>query len=192
MRLFVGNLPFDVTEQEVREFFASIGPLTFLHLPVDRDTGKPRGFAFVEFADPKQAQEAIEKFNQALFGGRPLSINEARAPGSPPPPRPTSDYRPTPSYRPPRDSGGGGGGWSPPKEEFEPPPGRATSTRRHPGEGVVVKKKKYKGTGEKDPRRSAHTRASRVLDEYDFDEDHDSSNIDDVARKLPDTDKDNA
>ena len=56
LRLFVGNLPYDVTEAELRAHFAAIGPLAYLSLATDRDTGKPRGFAFVEFsarADPR-------------------------------------------------------------------------------------------------------------------------------------------
>src|SRR5262245_16608200 len=79
VRLFVGNLPYDATEAELREFFSAVGPLSYVHLPKDRETGKPRGFAFVEFNDRPQAEEAIRRFNNQLFKGRPLAINEARA-----------------------------------------------------------------------------------------------------------------
>ena len=79
VRLFVGNLPYDVTEAEVRTHFAAVGPLSFLALPMDRTTGKPRGFAFVEFRDQADAEEALRRFNNQEFKGRPLAVHEARA-----------------------------------------------------------------------------------------------------------------
>jgi RNA recognition motif-containing protein len=79
VRLFVGNLPYDVTEPDLREFFSSIGPLSTVIIPVDRETGKRRGFAFVEFSDPAQAAEASRKLNNQPFKGRNITINEARA-----------------------------------------------------------------------------------------------------------------
>jgi len=97
VRLFVGNLPYDVTEAEVREHFAVVGPLSHVSLPTDRATGKPRGFAFIEFSERADAEEAIRRLNNQAFRGRPLAVNEARArddraePGTP---------RPVPS-RPP-------------------------------------------------------------------------------------------
>src|SRR5215472_6227199 len=78
VRLFVGNLPYSVTETALREHFSAIGPLSYVYLPVDRETGKPRGFAFVEFSERAQAEEAIRRFNNQAFMGRPLAINEAR------------------------------------------------------------------------------------------------------------------
>ena len=78
-RLFVGNLTFDVTEAELREHFATVGALVAIHLPTDRDTGKPRGFAFVEFSGRAEAEEAIRRFNHQVFKGRLLAVNEARA-----------------------------------------------------------------------------------------------------------------
>ena len=54
-RLFVGNLPYDVTESDLRDFFQPVGELSSVIIPMDRDTGKPRGFAFIEFADQAQA-----------------------------------------------------------------------------------------------------------------------------------------
>jgi len=92
VRLFVGNLPFDVTEVELREHFATIGPLSYVYFPTDRETGKRRGFAFVEFGDRGQAEQAIAKFNNQVFRGRALAVNEARAREARPfgsaPPRP--------------------------------------------------------------------------------------------------------
>src|SRR5262249_48925534 len=79
IRLYVGNLPFNVTEAELREHFSTIGTLSYLSIPTDRETGKQRGFAFVEFKDRAQAEEAIRRFNNQLFKGRSLSVSEARA-----------------------------------------------------------------------------------------------------------------
>ena len=79
VRLFVGNLPYNTTEAELREHFSAVGPLTYVHLPTDRESGRPRGFAFVEFDDPSQAEEAVRRFNNQMFKGRPIAVNEARA-----------------------------------------------------------------------------------------------------------------
>jgi RNA recognition motif-containing protein len=79
VRLFVGNLSYQATEAEVREHFSAVGPLVFIHLPTDRESGKPRGIAFVEFHDPAQAEEAIRRFHNQPFQGRPLVVNHARA-----------------------------------------------------------------------------------------------------------------
>ena len=79
VRLFVGNLPYDMTEPDLREFFSSVGPLSNVIIPVDRETGKRRGFAFVEFSDPAQAAEASRRLNNQPFKGRNITINEARA-----------------------------------------------------------------------------------------------------------------
>ena len=96
VRLFVGNLPYDVTEAELRAHFAAIGPLSYLSLATDRDTGKPRGFAFVEFSARADAEEAIRRLNNQAFKGRPLAVNEARprdahAPASAPRPPTAAD-----------------------------------------------------------------------------------------------------
>ena len=78
-RLFIGNLSYDVTEAELQAHFAAIGPLASLALAMDRTTGKPRGFAFVEFRDQADAEEAIRRLNTQLFKGRPLAVSVARA-----------------------------------------------------------------------------------------------------------------
>jgi len=97
-RLFVGNLPYDVTETELRDFFSSIGPLSSVIIPVDRETGKRRGFAFIEFSNPAQAEEASRQLNNQPFKGRNITINEARArearPDSGPGTRPGYPMRP--------------------------------------------------------------------------------------------------
>ena len=87
VRLFVGNLAYDVTEAELRELFSGVAAPSEVRLPTDRETGKPRGFAFVEFAERPHAEEAITRFNQQLFKGRPLAVSEARPRGEAPPPR---------------------------------------------------------------------------------------------------------
>src|SRR5215510_5103177 len=108
IRLYVGNLPFNVTEEELRAHFSTIGPLSYLSIPTDRETGKQRGFAFVEFKDRAQADEAIRQFNNQSFHGRSLSVSEARArnesklaaPARPSLSRPTSTAGPEPADPP--------------------------------------------------------------------------------------------
>jgi cold-inducible RNA-binding protein len=79
VRLFVGNLSYTTTEADLRGYFGTVAPPSHVVLPVDRDTGRPRGFAFVEFLDRAQAEQAIQKFHGQIFNGRPLSVSEARA-----------------------------------------------------------------------------------------------------------------
>jgi RNA recognition motif-containing protein len=78
VRLFVGNLPYEVTESDLKELFAPAGPLSSVIIPIDRETGKRRGFAFIEFVDQASADEATRKFNNQLFKGRAITISEAR------------------------------------------------------------------------------------------------------------------
>src|SRR5436190_22039348 len=122
VRLFVGNLPYDATEDDIRAHFSSAGNVLNVFVPLDRETGRKRGFAFVEFNDNAAAQEAIRLFNNQSFKGRPLAVNEARAkearppgaggPGGPggfrpsgPRPAPTGGFRPS-------------GGGAPPNRDF--------------------------------------------------------------------------
>lgn len=79
VRLFVGNLPYNVTEAELREYFSAAGPVSYLSLPTDRETGQVRGFAFVEFAERSHAEDAVRRFNNQQFKGRPMAVSEARA-----------------------------------------------------------------------------------------------------------------
>jgi RNA recognition motif-containing protein len=88
--LYVGNLPFSATEAEIRGLFEQHGKVDSVKIINDRETGKPRGFAFVDMSS-SDAQTAIQKLNGFSMGGRPLRINEARE-------------------RAPRPPGGGGGG----------------------------------------------------------------------------------
>ena len=95
VRLFVGNLPYDATEEEIRQHFSPVGNLSYVSIPLDRETGKKRGFAFVEFADQQQAHEAIRQFNNQPFKGRPLAVNEARAKEAGPRPPSPGGFRPS-------------------------------------------------------------------------------------------------
>lgn len=90
-RLFVGNLAFSTTEEALMAAFSEFGEVVEARLMTERETGRSRGFAFVEMATPEAATKAIEEMNGAVLDGRPLRVNEAEA-------------------RPERGGGGGGGG----------------------------------------------------------------------------------
>jgi RNA recognition motif-containing protein len=90
-RLYVGNLPFDVTEDQLHEIFSVHGQVASTKLITDFNTGRSRGFGFVEMRTEEEAKNAIEKMNKARIGDRELVVNEARP-------------------RPERSAGGGGGG----------------------------------------------------------------------------------
>ena len=84
-KLFVGNLPFSATEEEVRSLFQEFGEVERVSIITDRDTGKPRGFGFVEMPQDEDAQKAIAALNGKRLGGRALNVNEARPKESRPP-----------------------------------------------------------------------------------------------------------
>ena len=75
-RLYVGNLPYTTGDAELRELFSNHGEVTDVHIVLDRESGRPRGFAFVEMADG--AEEAVTTLNGHSVGGRALTVNEAR------------------------------------------------------------------------------------------------------------------
>ena len=78
-RLYVGNLPFSADENQIRELFSQDGRgVTEVKLVTDRDTGRPRGFGFVEMGSSQDADGAIRELNGRDFGGRPLTVNEAK------------------------------------------------------------------------------------------------------------------
>ena len=103
-KLFVGNLSFNTTENDLQDMFAQHGTVTEANLMTDRETGRPRGFAFVTMGSPEEAQKAIEALNGASVDGRNLNVNVAK-------PR---EERPAGGFggggR--RNFGGGGGGRS--------------------------------------------------------------------------------
>ena len=78
MRIYVGNLSFDTTQDELRDLFAQYGEVSDVHLPMDRESGRPRGFGFIELPDDAQAQAAIDAINGTEVGGRTLTVNQAR------------------------------------------------------------------------------------------------------------------
>jgi RNA recognition motif-containing protein len=96
-KVFVGNLDFNTTKAEVQNLFAEVGEVRDVFLPNDRESGRPRGFAFVEYTSDENAAKAIEKFNGYQLNGRALRVNAA-------------EDRPRGGSRPP--GGGGGGGYA--------------------------------------------------------------------------------
>jgi RNA recognition motif-containing protein len=78
-KLYVGNLSFQTTEAELRQLFEQHGTVSSVSVITDRETGRPRGFAFVEMSDPGSAATAISKLDGREFGGRALRVNEATA-----------------------------------------------------------------------------------------------------------------
>ena len=91
-KLYVGNLPYETNEAELEGLFAQAGAVASVNVVRDRETGRPRGFDFVEMANEADAKNAIAQFNERPFGGRKLMVNEARP-------------------QVPRGGGGGGGGF---------------------------------------------------------------------------------
>ena len=77
-KLFVGNLSFDVTENELQDAFAAHGTVAEANLMMDRATGRPRGFAFITMGTPEEAQKAIDALNGSTLGGRNLTVNVAK------------------------------------------------------------------------------------------------------------------
>src|SRR5689334_24939983 len=96
-KVFVGNLNFRTTKEEVEGLFSQSGTISDVYFPMDRETGRPRGFAFVTFSTDEEAAAAIEKFNGYEMSGRALRVNAAEE--RPRAPRSFGD----------RDGGGGGG-----------------------------------------------------------------------------------
>ena len=85
-KLFVGNLSFNTTENDLQDAFAAHGTVTETNLLMDRETGRPRGFGFITMGTPEEAQKAISALNGSQLGGRALTVNvakprEERAPG---------------------------------------------------------------------------------------------------------------
>ena len=111
-KLFVGNLNFNTTGAELEALFSEAGDVVEVILPADRATGRPRGFAFVEYADEAAAAAAIQRFDGHELGGRELRVNEAQD-------------RPSRAPRMPFSPGGGGG------RPSGPPPSKPKGSRRN-------------------------------------------------------------
>lgn len=89
-KIYIGNLSYDTTEDKLREAFAPYGEVTSVSVVTDRESGRPRGFAFVEMATPQAANAAIAALNGTQLDGRGINVAEAR----PPRPRNSGEYRP--------------------------------------------------------------------------------------------------
>lgn len=78
MKLYVGNLPFSVDDEELKNLFSEYSSVTNVQLISDRETGRSKGFGFVELSDEAEAKQAIETLDGSDFGGRNVIVNEAR------------------------------------------------------------------------------------------------------------------
>lgn len=194
VRLFVGNLAYSTTEADLRTYFGAVAPPSQVVLPVDRETGRPRGFAFIEFMDRAHAEQAIQRFNGVAFNGRPLAVSEARAredrgPGGPP--RPGGFSGPRPGGFAPRGPGFGG------PRPFDPggapgvPAGRSRNfgPDAKPQRGGSAKGKKKDADKPRGPIPLKNTGRSFSLDDVDA-VDEPLPDIDDVATSKPHTDDD--
>jgi RNA recognition motif-containing protein len=103
--LFVGNMSFQTTESELRDLFAPFGQVTRVHMAMDRETGRARGFAFVEMPNDEEAAKAMTGLDGKELGGRNLKVHEARPKGEGGAPRGPKSYG-----RPGGGGSGGGGG----------------------------------------------------------------------------------
>jgi RNA recognition motif-containing protein len=198
VRLFVGNLSYGTTEADLRTYFGTVAPPSQIVLPVDRETGRPRGFAFVEYQDRTHAEQAIQRFNGQPFAGRPLAVSEARAredrgPGGPPRPsgsfsgpRPGGGFTPRPpsGFGPPRPFDGGGA----------PAPARARNfgPDAKPQRGGNAKAKKKESERPRGPIPTKSTGRSFTLDDAAdaTDEVLADPDIDDFATSKPQDDLD--
>ena len=199
VRLFIGNLPYAASEAELREHLSSVGAPSQIVLPVDRETGRPRGFAFVDYADRAVAEEAIRRFNQQPFKGRPLAVSEARpreerAPGAPRPggfsgPRPGG---PGGGFGGPRP-GGPGGGFSP-RPDSGGAPGGGPRSRNFGPDAPPKNKRKPPRKDDRGPKGPIKERPVGRL--YDADEDwraqDEDLDIDNIATSAKDSDTDTA
>ena len=195
VRLFVGNLSYATTEADLRTYFGTVAPPSQVVLPVDRETGRPRGFAFVEYLERPHAEQAIQKFNGQVFNGRPLAVSEARAredrgpggprPGGPMGPRPGGFGGP----RPPSFGGPRPGPFDPAAPA--PPRNRNFGPDAKPQRGGSAKGKKGKDAERpRGPIPLKSTGRSFTLDDADTTPDEPLGDIDDFATSRPEADKD--
>ena len=188
VRLFIGNLPYAATEAELREHLSAVGPPSQVVLPVDRETGRPRGFAFVDYIDRGVAEETIRRFDQQPFKGRPLAVSEARPreERGPVGPRPGGFSGPRPGGPPPGPGGPRPGGFSGPPRPggFAPRPdaggagGGVRSRNFGPDAPPKNKRKPPRKDSDRGPRGPIKERPVGRL--YDADEDWRADNEDEV------------
>ena len=183
VRLFIGNLPYSATEADLREHLSGVGAPSQVVLPTDRETGRPRGFAFVDYTDRAVAEEAIRRFNQQPFKGRPLAVSEARPrEDRPAGPRPGGFGGPRPGGPPPSGySGPRPGGFSP--RPSEGGGGTAARSRNFGPDAPPKNKRKPQRKDDRGPRGPIKERPVGRL--YDADEDwraqDDDLDVDDIA-----------
>ena len=193
VRLFIGNLPYAANEAELREHLSSVGQPTQIVLPVDRETGRPRGFAFVDYADRAVAEAAISRFDQQPFKGRPLAVSEARPREERPAgaPRPGGFGGPRPGGPP---AGGGFGaprpsGWAPRPADTGSPSGNRS--RNFGPDAPPKNKRKPPRKDDRGPKGPIKERPVSRLYENDEDWRNDGDiEVDDVATSAKDVDID--
>ncbi len=166
----MGNLSFDVTREELIEAFSAAGRVVDAKVPTDRETGRPRGFAFVEFENEDVARRCIEQMNGRDLKGRPLRVNEAEnrpprpagAPGFGAGPRPGGFSRPGGAYARP---GGGPGGFSRPGGGYRTPPAFPPPEELSEGRG-----RRFRQKPDQKPARKTSPRRRRddVPDDEDY------------------------
>lgn len=201
VRLFIGNLPYSATEADLRAHFAPIAEPSHVVMPVDRETGRPRGFAFVEFADRANAEEVIRRFDAQPFQGRNLAVSEAR-PREERGPRPPgqggfapreggfSGGRPGGGFSGPRPASGGGG-FGPRPGPGGPPGGRDRSANFGPPAPPKRLRGKKGSQQEHKPRGPIKERTGGRIYDVDDLEDDTGVDIDDIATSAhPDDDVD--
>jgi cold-inducible RNA-binding protein len=207
VRLFIGNLPYSASEADLRAHFAPIAEPSHVVMPVDRETGRPRGFAFIEFADRTVAEEVIRKFDAQPFQGRNLAVSEARA-REDRPPRPLGGPG---SFRGPRPGGppgprppgggfgggfggggfGGGGGFSPRPGGASGPPRDRSANFGPPAPPRRLRGKKGQQQEYKPRGPIKEKTGGRIYDVDDLEE-GESIEIDNVATKAPSDQDDGA
>jgi cold-inducible RNA-binding protein len=185
VRLFVGNLSYSTTEADLRTYFGSVAPPSQVVLPVDRETGRPRGFAFVEFAERAHAEEAIQRFNGQAFNGRPLAVSEARAreDRGPAAPRPGGFSGPRPGGFSPRPSSPFGGPRPTDPSAPSAPRSRNFGPDAKPQRGGSAKAKKKDAERPRGPIPLKNTGRSFTLDDDSTDDV--IADIDDIATSKP-------
>ena len=192
VRLFIGNLPYAATEAELRDHLSSVGAPAQVVLPTDRETGRPRGFAFVDYSDRAVAEEAIRRFHQQPFKGRPLAVSEARPREERPAgPRPGGFSSPRPGGAPGGFSGPRPGGFAPRAPDAAGVP--ATRSRNFgPDAPPKNKRKPTRKESDRGPRGPIKERPVGRL--YDADEDwrvqDDDAGFDDFATSAKNDDAD--
>jgi RNA recognition motif-containing protein len=201
VRLFIGNLPYGATEADLRAHFAPVAEASHVVMPVDRETGRPRGFAFVEFTDRTLAEEVIRKFDAQPFQGRTLAVSEARAREDRPPRPPGAGGPPlrqglgvtrpgSGGFSGPRPGGGFGGPLG--RGPGPPPPGPG-GRDRSANFGPPAPPRRLRGNKkgqqqEYKPRGPIKERTGGRIYAVDDLDGEDSADVDNVATRAPEAD----